>query len=98
MRRVAVVHDWLTGMRGGEAVLEAILDVVPDADLFTLFHFRGSVSPAIEARRVRTSFLQSMATRVDDYRVLLPLFPSAVRRWDFSDYDLIISSSHAVAK
>ena len=98
MRRVAVVHDWLTGMRGGEQVLEAILETVPDADLFTLFHFRGTVSPAIESRRIHVSSLQRLATRVSDYRKLLPLYPAAVRRWDFSGYDLIISSSHAVAK
>src|SRR3954451_12604735 len=80
--RIAVIHDWLTGMRGGEAVLEAILDVVPDADLFTLFHFRGSVSPKIESRNITTSWLQKYAPRIDDYRKLLPLYPSAIRKFD----------------
>ena len=96
--KVAVIHDWLTGMRGGEAVLEGILELVPEADLFTLFHFRGSVSPAIEARNISTSYLQPVAKRIRDYRTLLPLYPDAARRWDFSRYDLIISSSHCVAK
>jgi glycosyltransferase involved in cell wall biosynthesis len=96
--RVAVIHDWLTGMRGGEHVLEAILALVPDADLFTLFHFPGSVSPAIERHAIHTSGLQGLATRVSNYRTLLPLFPRAVRQWDLSGFDLIISSSHAVAK
>lgn len=96
--RVAVIHDWLTGMRGGEAVLEGILDAVPDADLFTLFHFPGSVSTKIEARTIRTSSLQRLARRVSDYRQLLPLFPRAVREWDLGGYDLILSSSHCVAK
>jgi glycosyltransferase involved in cell wall biosynthesis len=96
--RVAVIHDWLTGMRGGEHVLEAILDLVPDAELFTLFHFPGSVSKAIESHAIHTSRLQSLATRVRDYRTLLPLFPRAVRQWDLSGFDLVISSSHAVAK
>src|SRR5258706_3696148 len=96
--RVAVIHDWLTGMRGGEHVLEAILDLVPDAELFTLFHFPGSVSPAIESRTIHTSALQNIATRVSNYRTLLPLFPRAVKQWDLSEFDLIISSSHAVAK
>jgi glycosyltransferase involved in cell wall biosynthesis len=96
--RVAVVHDWLTGMRGGEAVLEAILDVVPEAELFTLFHFAGSVSPQIESRVIHTSRLQNMARRVGDYRRLLPLFPQAARAWDFRPFDLVISSSHCVAK
>ena len=97
-RRVAVIHDWLTGMRGGEAVLEGILDVLPDADLFTLFHLRGTVSKKIESHTIRTSHLQSLAERASDYRRLLPLFPNAARSWDFREYDLIVSSSHCVAK
>jgi glycosyltransferase involved in cell wall biosynthesis len=96
--RVAVIHDWLTGMRGGESVLEGILDVVPHAEIFTLFHFRGSVSSHIESHAIHTSELQSLARRVSDYRRLLPLFPRAARRWDLSRFDLIISSSHCVAK
>src|SRR5438132_3503945 len=96
--RVAVVHDWLTGMRGGEHVLEGILDLVPDAEIFTLFHFRGSVSPKIESRTIHTSRLQGPASRADDYRKLLPFFPGAVRAWDLSSFDLIVSSSHCVAK
>ena len=93
-----MIHDWLTGMRGGEAVLEAILDALPDAELFTLFHFRGSVSPKIEARTIHTSSLQRIASRVSDYRRLLPFFPRAIREFDLSRFDLIVSSSHAVAK
>src|SRR5687768_16879460 len=96
--RVAVVHDWLTGMRGGEAVLEAILDALPQADLFTLFHFRGTMSEQIESRKIITSSLQPLAARAGDYRRLLPLYPRAVRQWDFSGYDLIVSSSHCVVK
>src|SRR5437763_13997479 len=96
--RVAVIHDWLTGMRGGEAVLEGILEVVPEAEIFTLFHFPGSVSAAIESRQIHTSRLQRLASRVADYRALLPLFPRAVRQFDLSGFDLVVSSSHAVAK
>jgi glycosyltransferase involved in cell wall biosynthesis len=96
--RVAVIHDWLTGMRGGEAVLEGILDVLPSAEIFTLFHFPGSVSQKIESRTIHTSGLQPLAAKTSDYRRLLPLFPHAVRRWDLSAYDLIVSSSHCVAK
>lgn len=98
MTRVAVIHDWLTGMRGGEAVLEGILEVLPRAELFTLFHFPGSVSKFIESRTIHTSELQGLATRAGDYRRLLPLFPRAARRWDFSGFDFIVSSSHCVAK
>ncbi len=96
--RVAVVHDWLTGMRGGEKVLEAILEIVPHADLYTLFHFEGSVSPLIENRRVVVSKLQDAANRSVDYRRLLPFYTRAVGGWDFGSYDLVISSSHCVAK
>lgn len=95
---VAVVHDWLTGMRGGEKVLEAILDLVPNADLYTLFHFEGTVSEKISSHGITTSPLQSFARRAGNYRHLLPLYPLAVKSWDFSGYDLVISSSHAVAK
>lgn len=97
-RRVAVIHDWLTGMRGGEAILEGILDALPQAEIFTLFHFPGSVSPKIESRTIHTSRLQTLALKASDYRHLLPLFPHAVRQWDFRDFDLIVSSSHCVAK
>lgn len=96
--RIAVVHDWLTGMRGGESVLEAILDALPSAEIFTLFHYPGSVSKKIEARPIHTSRLQALAKRTSDYRVLLPLYPQAARQWDFRGYDFIVSSSHCVAK
>jgi glycosyltransferase involved in cell wall biosynthesis len=96
--KVAVIHDWLTGMRGGEAVLEAILDLFPGAELFTLFHFPGSVSAKIEARTIHTSFLQQTARKVSDYRHLLPLYPRAARSFDLRGFDLVVSSSHCVAK
>lgn len=97
--RVAVVHDWLTGMRGGEKVLEAILQIVPQAEIFTLFHFEGSVSDSIvQGRVIHTSPLQRLAGGAGDYRRLLPLFPRAAERWRFDSFDLVISSSHCVAK
>jgi glycosyltransferase involved in cell wall biosynthesis len=96
--RIAVVHDWMTGMRGGESVLEAILDVLPEAEIFTLFHFPGRMSPRIERHTIHTSELQKVVKYAGDYRRLLPLFPRAARRWDFRGYDLIVSSSHCVAK
>lgn len=98
LRRVAVVHDWLTGMRGGEAVLEAILELFPEADLYTLLHVPGSVSERIENRRIFTSFIDRLPLRASKYRWYLPLFPAAIERFDFHGYDLIISSSHCVAR
>jgi len=101
-RRVAVVHDWLTGMRGGEAVLEGILDVLatPEnrVEVFTLFHFPGSVSPKIESHVIHTSSLQRRAAEATDYRRYLPLFPRAIREFELGGFDLVISSSHCVAK
>jgi glycosyltransferase involved in cell wall biosynthesis len=96
--KVALVHDWLTGMRGGERCLEVFCELFPHADLYTLLHVRGSVSPAIEGRRIITSFIQRLPDAERRYRSYLPLFPAAIRRFDLSGYDLILSSSHAVAK
>ena len=58
--RVALVHDWLTGMRGGERVLESLVSLFPAADIITLVHVPGSVAPTIEARPIRTSFIQRL--------------------------------------
>src|SRR6266571_2970071 len=96
--KVALVHDWLTGMRGGERCLEAFCELFPDADLFTLLHLPGSVAPVIERRRLITSFIQRLPQAARAYRRYLPLFPAAVGRFDLRGYDLILSSSHAVAK
>ncbi len=96
--RVAVVHDWLNGMRGGEKVLEAILDLHPQAVIYTLFHEAGKASQRIESHQIITSWLDRIPGIYRHYRNLLPLFPAAVESWDLSGYDLVISSSHAVAK
>ncbi len=95
---IALVHDWLTGMRGGEKVLEVLCELFPGATLFTLLHNKGSVSQAIERHRIRTSFIDRLPMKSERYRNYLPLFPTAIESMDFSGYDLIVSSSHAVAK
>jgi len=96
--RIALVHDWLTGMRGGEKCLEVACDLLPDAPLFTLIHKPGSVSAAIERRPIVTSPLQSIPGVFDRYRKLLPLFPWAASRWNLSGFDAVLSFSHCVAK
>jgi glycosyltransferase involved in cell wall biosynthesis len=96
--RIALVHDWLTGMRGGEKVLEVLCEAYPTADLLTLFHVRGSVSPAIERRLPRTSVLQHLPGIRRFYRYCLPLFPAAIEQFDLDQYDLVISTSHCAAK
>ncbi|MFT5443004.1 MAG: glycosyltransferase involved in cell wall biosynthesis [Myxococcota bacterium] len=85
-------------MRGGERVLHEIALLYPDADLYTLFHVPGTTTPEIEDRRVIASPLSRLPGVENYYRMLLPLFPWAIRRFDLSTYDLVISCSHAVAK
>jgi glycosyltransferase involved in cell wall biosynthesis len=96
--KVALVHDWLTGQRGGEKVLEVFAEIFPDAPVFTLFHLPGSQIEAIEKRDIRTSFIQRLPFLRKSYRKYLPLFPLAIELFDFQQYDFVISSSHCVAK
>jgi len=96
--RVALVHDWLTGMRGGEKCLEVLCEVFPSADLFTLIHRKGSVSTVIESRTVRESWLGKIPGARTRYRWLAPLYPLAVESFDLSGYDLVVSTSHCAAK
>jgi glycosyltransferase involved in cell wall biosynthesis len=96
--RVVLVHDWLTGMRGGERVLESLCRLLPDADLVTLVHDRGAVSPLIEARRVRPSIVQRLPAARRRYRHYLPFFPAAIEWFDLDAADLVVSTSHCAAK
>jgi glycosyltransferase involved in cell wall biosynthesis len=96
--RVALVHDWLTGMRGGERCLEAFCELLPGADLFTLVHVRGSVSRAIEDRPIHASFVDRLPFARKKYRTFLPLFPFAIESFDLSRFDVVVSLSHCVAK
>ncbi len=85
-------------MRGGEKVLVSLVTLFPEATLFTLLHVKGSVEPEIEAREIRTSFLQHVPGIERHYRQYLPLFPMAAERFDLGGFELVISSSHCVAK
>lgn len=96
--KIALVHDWLTGMRGGEKVLEVMCEIWPDADLFTLLHSPGKVSETIENRTIHTSFVQRLPRAAQWYRYYLPLLPTAIEQFDFRQYDLVLSTSHCVAK
>lgn len=97
-QKVALVHDWLTGMRGGEMVLQEFCLMFPEADLFTIAHLKGSVSPVIEKRRIFESPLVKLPRGRQHFRALLPFFPWAVESFDLKGYDLVISSSHCAAK
>lgn len=96
---IAIVHDWLTVPSGAERVLECMLEVFPQADLYSIVDF---LSPKdrfiIKEKKVKTSFIQKMPFAKKWYRHYLPLMPIAVEQFNLSNYDLIISSSHAVAK
>jgi glycosyltransferase involved in cell wall biosynthesis len=96
--RVALSHDWLTGMRGGERVLHELARHYPDADLYTLFHVPGATSEAIESLRIHASVLSGWPGAAGHYRKLLPLFPWAVRQLRPRGHDLVLSTHHAVAK
>ena len=95
--RAVLIHDWLTGMRGGEKCLEVLCRRWPDAPLFTLLHKMGSVSPAIEKHRPTASFFRKLPRVERYYRSLLPLMPLAAN-WKIPDCDLVVSFSHCVAK
>lgn len=97
MPRVAFIHDWLTGMRGGEKCLDRFCRLWPDSEIFTLLHRRGSTSPTIESKEISTSWLQNVPGSLTGYRYLLPLFPAAAR-WQPKNCDLVVSLSHCVAK
>jgi glycosyltransferase involved in cell wall biosynthesis len=95
---VALTHDWLTGMRGGEKVLELLAAGFPAAPLYCLLHKPGSVSDVITRRTIHTSVLQHVPGVFKHYRYLLPTFPLAIRTLGRVDADLLISTSHCAAK
>lgn len=97
-RRIAIVHEWFTSMRGGERCVEALSEVFPEATLFGLLHVRGSLSPALERMRPHTSFVQHLPFARTHYRYYLPLFPAAIRGFDLKDFDCVVTFHHAVAK
>jgi glycosyltransferase involved in cell wall biosynthesis len=96
--KIAIVHDWLTGMRGGEKCLEVFCELFPRATLFTLVHRKGALSPAIESMEIRTSFIQKLPGALTLHQRYLPLFPRAIESLDLSEFDFVLSTSHCVAK
>lgn len=96
--KVALVHDWLNGMRGGEKVLEQFCELFPGATIFTLFFEPEKISQTIRSHRVVSSPLQSLPLTKKYYRYFLPFFPWAIGRFELKGYDLVISISHCAAK
>ena len=99
LKKIAIIHDWLVTYAGAERVLEQILLLYPDADVYTIVDFLPAEHRFfLDKHRVRTSFIQNLPSAANNYRRYLPLMTLAIEQFDLSDYELIISSSHAVAK
>jgi glycosyltransferase involved in cell wall biosynthesis len=97
--KVALIQDWLTVIGGSENVFKEIASLYPDADIYTLVARDETISTlGLSGHKVTTSFIQKLPFAKTRYRNYLPLFPLAIEQFDLSAYDLIISSSHAVAK
>ncbi|RLD17171.1 MAG: glycosyltransferase family 4 protein [Caldiserica bacterium] len=96
--KVALIHDWLTGMRGGEKVLEAFCELFQEADIYTFIWNKGRVSEKIERHKIYTSILQKLPFSKTKYRYYLPIMPYLIESFYLKNYELVISSSHCVAK
>jgi glycosyltransferase involved in cell wall biosynthesis len=96
--KTALVHHWLVTTRGGERVFEALADLFPSADLFTLVCDKTKIPASLGSRKIHSSFLQHFPRATEWYRYYLPLFPWATQRLNLADYDLIISSDAATVK
>ena len=97
--KVALVHEWLTIIGGSENVFKEIASLFPEADIFTLVAQPDTITKlGLQNHKLTTSFIQSLPFAKTKYRSYLPFFPLAIESFDLSQYDLIISSSHAVAK
>jgi glycosyltransferase involved in cell wall biosynthesis len=97
--RIAIVHEWLVNYAGSERVVEQILKIFPEADLYALVDFLGDGErDFLGGRKAYTSFIQKLPFARRKFRLYLPLFPLAVQQFDLSAYDIVISSSHAVSK
>ncbi|GHU78945.1 glycosyl transferase [Spirochaetia bacterium] len=96
--KVAIVHYWLVNMRGGEKVLEALLEMFPEADVYTHVYDPSAVSPLINSHKVYTSYIQKLPFAKKLYQKYMPFMPNALNGFNLQDYDLIISSESGPAK
>ncbi len=97
--KIAIVHDWLNTYAGAEKVLEQFLDIWPEADIFSVIDFLNDQDRLkLKGKIAKTTFIQKLPWAKNKYRNYLPLMPFAIEQLDLSDYDIVISSSHAVAK
>jgi glycosyltransferase involved in cell wall biosynthesis len=100
MTRVALIHEWFTALAGSEKVVEQLCSLYPEADLFAVYADPDIVAQTnyLKGRRLRTSFIERLPRAARSFRAYLSLMPLAVEQFDLSEYDVVISSSHAVAK
>lgn len=97
--RIALIHDWSVGYAGSERVVEQMLEVLPEADLYMLLDaIPENQRGFLKSRKIHTSFMQNLPFAKTKHRLYLPIMPFAIEQFDLSKYDLVISSSHAVAK
>jgi glycosyltransferase involved in cell wall biosynthesis len=97
--KVAIVHDWLTAPGGAEKVLDQILQLWPDADIYAVVDFmKESDRGFLKGKKITTSFIQNLPFARHQYRNYLPFMPIAIEQLDLTSYELVISSSYAVAK
>lgn len=97
-KKTALVHYWLTGMRGGEKVVESICGLFPDIDIYTLVYNGNKISESIKKHKIFTSFIQKFPFSKKKYQNFLPFMPVAIEQFDLSDYDIVISSESGIAK
>ena len=96
--RVAIIHYWLTNMRGGERVVKALADMFPEADIFTHVVDKTKISDGLKSHNIDTTFISKMPFAVKHYQKYLPFMPRALEQIDLSPYDLVISSESGPAK
>src|SRR6202022_1545348 len=96
--KVAIIHYWLVGMRGGEKVIEALCEMSPQADIFTHVYVPEMVSERIRQHRVIPTFINALPRAATMYKTYLPLYPLALEQFDLRGYDLVISSESGPAK
>src|SRR3984893_7338104 len=92
LMKVAIVHYWLVGMRGGEKVVEALCEMYPQADIFTQVYAPQQISETIRRHKVVPSFINSLPRAAKMYKTYLPLMPMALEQLDLRGYDMVISS------
>ena len=97
-KKIALVHYWLTGMRGGEKVVQSICSIYPNIDIYTLVYDEKKIIDSIKKHKIHTSFIQKLPFSKKKYQFYLPFMPIAVEQFDLSEYDIVISSESGIAK